>query len=207
MLDNEKLCQKLLSQQADRNLRRGGRPPSRIVVTLACLACGGVPILILFPFGNGWLTEPPHLAFIKLSPLVLDLGVPLSAIAAVILMRRWAAPAHRRYGAILATVVAALLRVVIYAGAVISDLGHALQREWILSHLLDTVIMAAAIIIALMLVAGSGRTPWRSKSRPASSSTQDPQYPDHSLYAKAGHYRRLPYFRRRARRRDAEQAA
>jgi hypothetical protein len=207
MLDDEKLCKELLSLQANRNLLLGGRPASKTVVTLAALACAGLPMVVLLPLGIGLFPEPPHLAFVSLSPLVLDQPLALSAILAAVFVRRWAAPAHRRYCVVVATVAAAVLRIAIYTGAVIGDLTHAPQLGWILSHLVDTAVISAAIIVVAVLGGGSAQPPWISKSRSSPLNIQDPQCHDRFLSVKAGHYMRLPYFRRRALRRDAEHAA
>ena len=202
MLDEGQVA--YLRAQHLRNLRVGGRAPSRTVVTLVMLVVAALPEMLIFPLGSGMIGEAPHLGFVCLSPVVLANGMPFTAIVAVLLARRWMAPVDRRYAVVLAGIVAGVLRMSVYAVAIIGDATRTPEMWWAL-HLIETTMWVGAIIALAFFL--DARQPPYARPRLSLSESQDPQHSDRSLFETAVNYIRSSCSRRRAHPSAAERRA
>lgn len=159
----------ILRAQAERNFRRCGRGLSKGPVTAVAIACGILPMLVVIPVGL-WFQSPrlPFMPFI--APIILDIGVPFSTALAIAFGWRWVAPSQRRYPVIVATLIASLLRLSIFANSVIGEPG-AKQFHWMFWHLLETASIAAVVFMALWVA--NGMLPPSARRRSSSRDIAD----------------------------------
>lgn len=186
----------VLRAQAERNFRRCGRGLSKGPVTAVAIACGILPMLFLVPIGL-WF-QSPHLAFMPfVAPIILDIGIPFSAGLAMIFGWRWVAAAQRRYPVIVATSIATVIRLSIFARFVIADPGTK-EFHWIFWHLLETVATVAVVFMAMWV--GNGMLPPSRRVRSSSQDIADRVRRAPERGGRAVDYRRQLAFRRRRRR-------
>jgi hypothetical protein len=190
----------ILRAQGRRMYRMGGRAPARWVVTLAALACGVGPMLPLLPIGT-WHVAP-RLAYLPFTPLVTDLGIPISALLAIAFSRRWAGIGRQRYAVIIAVLTAAVLRTALYATTV--GFTNLPVQMWELGHLISAVLVTWAIIWA-MSIGGFSHGP--AKSRPLSSGILGHAHRDHPPGETVSDYKLSSMSRRRSSYRGSGEAA
>lgn len=154
-----------------RMYRQGGRGVSRRLGALAGIVCGVLPMAFVLPLSMSASLESPHLQFAPFSPIVLDIGIPLSIILAAAFSRRWVAAADRRYPVVVAAIIAAVLRLAIFSTAVIDNFGRAQVRWWVW-HLIETIMLLIAFIVAMSVAAWP---PSSAKNRSVSGEIAGPE--------------------------------
>lgn len=197
------MSERWLELLRNRMYRQGGRGLSRRVVTLVAVVIGVLPMFFLIPFGM-WI-KTPRLGFTPFTPIILEMSIPVSTFLASIFSRRWASAADRRYPVVIATSVAAVLQIAIFAGIAINDLAMSEELHWMILHLIYTTTLVAAIVMAM-----SACGPWLAgpaKSRQSSLNTPDLEHRDLPSDAAAARYKSESWCRQNYRRPRSGRAA
>lgn len=197
------MSERWLEPLRNRMYRVGGRGLSRRVVTLVAVMIGVLPMFFLIPFGV-WI-KTPRLGFTPFTPIILEMGIPLSTFLASIFSRRWAAAADRRYPVIIATSIAAVLQIAIFAAIAIDDLALSEELHWMILHLIYTTTLVVAIVTAM-----SACGPWLAgpaKSRQSSLNTLDLEHRDLPTDAAEARYKSEAWCRQNFRRPRSGRAA